>query len=65
MAGLYDLQVDPDETNNLAGDRPEVERALTSRLEMWQSTLTPGEAVRLESADAEALERLRALGYVE
>ena len=65
VSGLYDLTVDPDETQNLAGVRPEIEDALMSLLDTWRSTLTPGDAVRLESGDAEAAERLRALGYVE
>lgn len=65
-AELYDLEADPGESHNLAGERPEEVRDM-SRL--WRAGLTEdlrapppgGETVAEES---ERLERLRALGYV-
>jgi arylsulfatase A-like enzyme/Flp pilus assembly protein TadD len=60
MAELYDLARDPGEQNNLAGKLPDRERVLQAALRGFNATL-PG-ARRAE--DADALARLRALGYV-
>ena len=38
-AELYDLSVDPSETNNLAGTYPEVVAEMQAKLEPWQAGL--------------------------
>jgi arylsulfatase A-like enzyme/Tfp pilus assembly protein PilF len=58
---LFDLSADPEERNNLAGQRPEVE----SRLREALGALRRSERGAARApADPEAEERLRALGYV-
>jgi choline-sulfatase len=37
---LYDLQADPEELNDLAGDRPDVESRLRDRIETWRRETT-------------------------
>jgi len=63
---LYDLQEDPGETRNLAGERPEVAADLRARLARWieagGSGPAPPEAVRI---DPEAERQLRSLGYIQ
>jgi arylsulfatase A-like enzyme/Flp pilus assembly protein TadD len=57
---LYDVTADPGETRNLAAERPadlERLRGLLSRLRTTESRVQPG------TEDADARERLRALGY--
>ena len=61
---LYDLARDPAETNNLAGQLPEVCRDLAQSLDQWfagyeGTNTTPR---RLDEADLDAL---RSLGYIE
>jgi arylsulfatase A-like enzyme/Flp pilus assembly protein TadD len=60
IAEQYDLARDPAEQHNLAGTRPDRERVLQAMLRGFGAAL-PG-ARRAE--DADALGRLRALGYV-
>ena len=58
---LYDVANDPAERENAAGRKPEVVQAAVSRL----GAITRDEAVPASApANAEAQERLRALGYV-
>jgi arylsulfatase A-like enzyme/Flp pilus assembly protein TadD len=60
-AELYDLQRDPHERQNVAGDRATVATALSGALDR----LTAGTTIPAPSAvSAEARERLQALGYV-
>jgi arylsulfatase A-like enzyme len=69
---LYDLRVDPRETRDLAGERPEDLAAMTGRLARVEQELglpaldaaiaADGEAPEL---DAATRERLRALGYAD
>ena len=68
---LFDLEADPGETTNLAESRPEDVARLLDELDTWRAalglpaineTLEYGEVPEL---DAEARERLRALGYLE
>jgi len=65
---LYDLRDDPDETRDLAAERPDVVRRLAPPLEAWareavSRARAPG--ARSSEGDEETLRRLRALGYVE
>lgn len=65
-AELFDLEADPGETVDLADTRQELRNELLAALREWTLGLEmPGAVERFESRDAEALERLRALGYVE
>jgi arylsulfatase A-like enzyme/predicted Zn-dependent protease len=60
---LYDLEVDPDETTDLAGSRPEVVADLRATLSRWSSR---GGRLGSETAVADETmrSRLEALGYV-
>lgn len=63
---LYDLVADPDELEDLAATRPELREELTADLRAWMSRReTRARPDSFESQDAEALDQLRALGYVE
>lgn len=64
---LYDLEADPGETRNLAEERPEAVRALRAQLdrqlaELGHAAVAPAKPVQ---DDADTIERLRELGYVE
>lgn len=63
---IYDLERDPDELVDLSPHRTPLHRELIGQLREWQESVgrvvTPAE--RLESQDAEAIERLRSLGYL-
>lgn len=61
---LYDLGRDPGETRDVAADHPERVAELTARLEPW---LALGVVQRgtMPHLDAAAVERLRALGYLQ
>lgn len=61
---LYDLENDPGERRNVAAQHPEVARDLAARrdAELAARSRADGEAVEL---DAETIEQLRALGYLE
>ncbi|MCP4654701.1 MAG: sulfatase-like hydrolase/transferase, partial [bacterium] len=65
---LYDLSTDPLDTEDLAARRPEVVERLQGQLARWRERaaaqrLAPAEEAR-DRLSAEALERLRALGYI-
>lgn len=64
LTELYDLTDDPGETSNVAAERAGVARGLASELEEWQAGI---EALELEPVEMtpEALESLRALGYLQ
>lgn len=62
---LYDLRTDPAEKHDLAGEREELLQELMEEVRRWrENTLT---AVETESVvlDAEQIEELKALGYLE
>ena len=64
---LYDLATDPAETNNVAELYPEAVKELQSELRAHMNQLgsPPAVPVRTESMDADTIEDLRALGYLE
>lgn len=57
---LYDLSADPGELRNISAERPEDTKRLAELLETWR-----GGAVDIAVPDAENMERIKALGYVE
>jgi arylsulfatase A-like enzyme len=61
---LYDLERDPDERASLAGVDSAAAAALDGALERWLAATSPA-PVDTVSLDADARERLRALGYVQ
>jgi arylsulfatase A-like enzyme len=62
---LFDLEVDPAEAVDLAGELPDVEQRLLDQLADWQFSLMSTPAVEpFEIEDAETLEHLRELGYI-
>jgi arylsulfatase A-like enzyme len=61
---LYDLREDPGETTNRLVSQPEAAEALRQELRRWREESGSGFSGATE-IDAEHLERLRALGYVE
>jgi len=61
IAELYDLKVDPGESANLVAVNPERVRTLDGILRVVPTTASIGPR---QTADPEAAERLRALGYV-
>jgi arylsulfatase A-like enzyme len=60
---LYDVAADPMETGDLAAAQPEVVRKMSSALDV--ALAASGEKESRRAADAESVERLRSLGYVQ
>ena len=60
-AELYDVAADPGETRNVAAANPAIVAGMTKRI---QQLSRPREGTTPAAVDAEAAERLRALGYV-
>jgi arylsulfatase A-like enzyme len=61
---LYDLEEDPDETRDLAADRPLTLRYLRGLLGLVLAGAHHGHASERTEIDAETEAQLRALGYV-
>jgi arylsulfatase A-like enzyme/Tfp pilus assembly protein PilF len=62
---LYDVDVDPKETTNLVGTAPGEAARLEERLGAFLSrSARPGAAEAVHALDAEAAQRLAALGYI-
>ena len=61
----YDLRADPGERHDRFAEDPAEVRPLRAALEKWLSEFTPATSEARAPPDAEELERLRALGYVE
>lgn len=63
---LFDLVKDPKELDNLAERRPRITQTLMARLESWRArqAATGGDAPE-QTLSPQAVERLKALGYVE
>lgn len=66
---LYNLDDDPTETDNVAGDHPAVVERLTARLQQWLDASRPyhsGAAPHGQDAlDNETRRRLQGLGYIQ
>ncbi len=63
---LYNLQNDPNETNNLIRTRPELFAVLATRLESWHAKLTRAQHDHAAPEfERQVVTRLRALGYLE
>lgn len=63
---LFDVVADPDESDDLAGRRPERARNLQARLDDYIASLPPPlEAGAPRAVDAATEEALRGLGYIE
>ena len=60
LVEMYDLEADPDERHNLSATTPTVAEELKQRLQRTRPTLPPHN----RPPNAEALRKLRALGYV-
>ena len=60
---LFDLRKDPRERHNLAGARPDLVRVFTAEVQAWKTRYVRKAATE-GSIDPEALEELRALGYL-
>ncbi len=64
---LFDLESDPGETRDLAASHPQIREELLGQLKDWKArggTATDAGQM-FESQDAESLERLRSLGYID
>jgi arylsulfatase A-like enzyme/Tfp pilus assembly protein PilF len=63
---LYDLEVDPDETHNLLGEKPSVAATLRENLHALEARYSrpAGPSQAAPTVDMEKLRELRALGYV-
>ena len=63
---LFDLTTDPAESVDLAALRPKIRQELYERLRAWMTGIRAAERREaFRSQDEEALEWLRALGYVD
>lgn len=60
---LYDLQADPGEQVDRAGDDPEARGAYGGALEAWLAG-APADSQQIRGIDPGTLEKLRALGYI-
>jgi len=61
---LYDLEHDPSERANLAGNQASIAAALRERLRTFEKRYSGPEASATAQLDSETVERLRSLGYV-
>ncbi|MEM8930526.1 MAG: sulfatase [Acidobacteriota bacterium] len=63
---LYDADADPDQRHDMAGEQVEIARRLRSTLDAWLAESASGDAPTTPAeVDPEALEQLRALGYIQ
>ncbi|MBU0756220.1 MAG: sulfatase-like hydrolase/transferase, partial [Planctomycetes bacterium] len=63
-AGLFHIETDPGEKQNIARDRPRLADLLAQTLEQWKATrLDPLTPRRIESIDETTEAQLKALGY--
>jgi len=63
-AGLFDLAADPGETQNLAGELPEVLASMRDALSQWERSLgRPLDPLTIRNLDEDTEEQLKALGY--
>jgi len=62
---LFDLSRDFSETRNLAGERPEIARRMTAAVQAILDGLEGGPEAEEAELDAQTLESLRSLGYIQ
>ena len=63
---LFDLSTDPGELHDLAAEKQDIRDALLAQLKEWMARGgSATDAAMFESSDAESLERLRSLGYID
>jgi hypothetical protein len=62
---LFDLESDPLERVNLAGERPDLVRELSAKVADWSCRPRSAAVEARPEWDNEAKETLRALGYIE
>jgi hypothetical protein len=63
---LYDVAGDPNEVQDLAGERPQMVEAMAAKLKQTLAALpAPGPQPRPREVDASTPAALRALGYTE
>jgi arylsulfatase A-like enzyme len=62
---LYSIYKDPFETENVASSHPEELKRLEVILAKWSSSFEPSRYYEQEEISREALEELRALGYIQ
>ena len=62
---LYDMRNDPGETRNLHNDAPDEARILEDVLNKWSASFAASRYYRQEKVSKEAMEELKALGYVQ
>jgi hypothetical protein len=64
---LYDLEADPAATRDVASEQPAVAQELETALALWTASIAAGSGGPLGSVevDAETLDQLRRMGYVD
>lgn len=63
---LYDMNMDPHETNDISNTKPDIKNKLHHLLNSWRENLVSADDSSIfESQDQESLELLRSLGYIE
>lgn len=62
---FYNMKNDPDETHNLYADAPDEARVLEDVLKKWSASFQASSYFKQEKVSKEALEELKALGYVQ
>ena len=62
---LYDLRLDPGETLDFGPQQPALRRELGDEVRRWRAALGSGATTTPLTLDADEIERLRALGYVQ
>jgi arylsulfatase A-like enzyme len=61
---LYDLDADPEETEDLTAAHPEIVSELAAELSKWVDARAAAAGSEAPEMDAETLENLRSLGYL-
>ncbi len=65
VEALFDVADDPAETHDLAADQPAVSAALADQIDAFVQGISQPLDTRTAEVDAQIVEQLRALGYVE
>lgn len=66
---LFEVKQDPLNQNNVAEEHPEVVKELAAEIDRWrdnaESAMLPSDAEAMDAMDADELEKLRNLGYIQ